>query len=120
MKKVLIVIVLLAVGAGIWWYVLDNQPAVMTSLPDNTKIYDVRTLDEYAISHVSSAELLPITDLRAGALPAVDKNSWIAVYCRSGNRSKEAVDILKKAGFTKVIDIGGLDDISKYGLSVVK
>ena len=39
-----------------------------------------------------------------------DKNQMILVYCRSGNRSKQAAEKLKKLGYTNLIEFGGIID----------
>ena len=84
-----------------------------------THLYDVRTPEEYASSHAEFAALWPLADIEAGKLPDVPKNEPIAVYCRSGNRSAQATELLKKAGFTDVTDIGGLSTLGDYGLRLV-
>jgi phage shock protein E len=43
-----------------------------------------------------------------------DKNAEILVYCRSGNRSRQASDKLVKMGYTNIYDFGGLNTW-KYG-----
>lgn len=84
-----------------------------------THLYDVRTAEEYATSHAEFATLWPLAEIEAGKLPDVPKNEPIAVYCRSGNRSAQAVELLKKAGFTDVTDLGGLSTLSDHGLRLV-
>lgn len=93
----------------------DRQPS-SSKLSESVKIYDVRTPEEYNASHVPTAELLPVTDIQQGKYPTVSKDTPIAVYCRSGNRSADATKLLKEAGFTNVKDLGGLNDLSKHGL----
>jgi rhodanese-related sulfurtransferase len=120
MKKALIIIgVLVAVGAGvgIWLTHRESEP---TSLPTGTSIYDVRTQDEYVASHISSAMLFPLTDIRSGKFPTVSKDSPVAVYDTDGTLAAEATTLLKKAGFTKVYDIGSIANVGKYGLSTVQ
>ena len=39
-----------------------------------------------------------------------DKNQLILVYCRSGNRSKQASEKLVKLGYTNVVEFGGIND----------
>lgn len=95
---------------------VSNSP-VATTLQPNTRIFDVRTVEEYNQSRVETATLLPLADIQSGKLPDVPKDSPIAVYCRSGNRSAEATAILKSAGYTNVTDMGGLSDVNRYGLA---
>ncbi|MDO4276667.1 MAG: rhodanese-like domain-containing protein [Eubacteriales bacterium] len=74
-------------------------------------IVDVRRADEYAESHVPGAILVPnetIEQEAADALP--DKEAVLLIYCRSGNRSKQASDKLVEMGYTQVYDFGGIID----------
>jgi rhodanese-related sulfurtransferase len=68
---------------------------------DDVFVLDVRTPEEYQESHIPGATLLPLDELnlRIGELP---QDETILVYCRSGNRSLEAVYMLEKAGFKRV------------------
>lgn len=99
---------------------ISKKAAAASLITANAIVYDVRTPDEYATSHAKDAINLPLQDIEKGTLPSVPKNSPIYVYCRSGNRSNQAVAILKKAGFSNVHDIGGLGNLKKYGLTTVK
>ena len=61
-------------------------------------ILDVRTQEEYDQGHIPGAILIPNTEIEARAeqeLP--DKDQLILVYCRSGNRSKQAAAKLARA-----------------------
>ena len=74
-------------------------------------LLDVRTQEEYDESHIPGAVLIPNTEIedRAGEeLP--DKEQLILVYCRSGNRSKKAAEILVKLGYTNIREFGGIMD----------
>lgn len=125
MKKMIIVV--FVIGAAVVGFLLlrpDNsstsgQPTSTQSartLPTDVKIYDVRTPEEYNTAHVPNAVLFPVTDMSNGKYPDIAKDTPIAVYCRSGNRSKQATDMLKQAGYTNITDLGGLNDLAKYGL----
>lgn len=73
-------------------------------------ILDVRTQKEYDQGHIPNALLIPnesIDDSIIEELPS--KAQTIYVYCRSGNRSKQAANKLLKMGYTDVIDIGGIN-----------
>lgn len=96
-----------------------NQQVLAASskqLPSGTKIYDVRTAEEYAVSHVADATLFALTDMQSGKLPDVPKDTAIAVYCRSGNRSNQATQLLRAAGYSNITDMGGLANLADYGL----
>lgn len=74
-------------------------------------ILDVRTEDEYNSGHIENSVLIPVDDLEDKAEELlVNKEQKILVYCRSGNRSKKAADLLVEMGYTNVYDLGGIKD----------
>lgn len=74
-------------------------------------LLDVRTPSEYNDGHIEGATLLPLSDIESTIETAIpDKSTPIIVYCRSGNRSAEAIDILIELGYTDVYDLGGIID----------
>ncbi|HZW49701.1 MAG TPA: rhodanese-like domain-containing protein [Bacillota bacterium] len=78
---------------------------------DELIIVDVRTKEEYQEKHIENAILIPnetITDQKPALLPNLDAE--ILIYCRSGNRSAQAAEKLIKLGYTKIYDIGGIND----------
>ena len=74
-------------------------------------IVDVRRADEYAGGHIPGAINIANEDIES-AEPAelADKNQVIYVYCRSGNRSKQAAAKLAAMGYTNIIECGGILD----------
>ena len=73
-------------------------------------LLDTRTQEEYDQSHIPGAILIPHTEIAERAeeeLP--DKDQLILVYCRSGNRSKQASEILAELGYTNVKEFGGIN-----------
>lgn len=74
-------------------------------------ILDVRRADEFAEGHIPGAVNVAnedILDVEPAELP--DKNQTIYVYCRSGNRSRQAAAKLAKMGYTNIIEFGGIID----------
>ncbi len=74
-------------------------------------ILDVRTQQEYDEGHIPNAICIPnetITEEDTARLP--DKEQLIFVYCRSGRRSKEAAAKLAKAGYSNIVEFGGIID----------
>ena len=74
-------------------------------------ILDVRTPEEFADKHIPDAINIPnevIGTEEIAELP--DKDQVILVYCRSGNRSKQASDKLAALGYTNVYEFGGIND----------
>lgn len=120
MKPWIIGLIIIALASTLGYVFIKNQQPPLTSLPEGTIIYDVRTEDEFATNHISSAKLLTLTDLQNGKLPKEPKDATIAVYCQSGRRSAIAADILKKAGYKNIIDMHGIANTDNYGLSIVK
>lgn len=62
---------------------------------------DVRTSDEYEEGHIENALLIDVLqdDYENRALELLDKRRPVALYCRSGNRSKKAAQILASNGY---------------------
>lgn len=88
--------------------------SIMNEVDDGAIFLDVRTPEEYYESHYEGAELFPLQRLQRGELPEYDKNATLYVYCRTGNRTREASAILRQAGYG-VVDLGGLDDVHAIG-----
>ncbi|MDD2441605.1 MAG: rhodanese-like domain-containing protein [Eubacteriales bacterium] len=88
----------------------DEALAILDNKPDALLI-DVRTEAEFKSGHIEGALLLPIDQLQAklSELPK-DKATPLVVYCRSGNRSATAAQILLQAGYSQVYDLGGIID----------
>jgi phage shock protein E len=64
-------------------------------------ILDVRTVSEYEEGHVEEAINIPVQELD-DRIDEISKNDELLVYCRTGNRSGQAVNILESSGFTKI------------------
>ena len=71
------------------------------------QLIDVRTPQEFAGGHIAGAVNIPVEEL-AGRIGEVTQDQPVVVYCRSGNRSAQAAQILDQAGFAPVYDLGGV------------
>lgn len=72
-------------------------------------ILDVRTAQEYSERHIPGAINIANESIGTEDIPELpDKDQLILVYCRSGNRSKQASEKLVKLGYTNIIEIGGI------------
>lgn len=83
-------------------------------------LLDVREPDEYAEEHAPGSTLIPLGQLqqRLQELDAV-KDRKIAIICRSGRRSAQALQILERAGFSAAANVdGGMIAWKKAGLPV--
>ena len=77
----------------------------------NYIILDARTPEEYEEGHIPHAINIPnetISTKEISELP--DKNQLILVYCRSGNRSRQASEKLSKLGYSNIVEFGGIID----------
>ncbi len=73
-------------------------------------ILDVRTAQEYSEKHIPGAINIPNETIGTEDIPELpDKEQLILVYCRSGNRSKQASEKLVKLGYTNIVEIGGIN-----------
>lgn len=80
-------------------------------------LLDVRTPEEFASGHIRGAVNIPVDALerRLGEVP---DDQPIVVYCRSGNRSAQASQILAQAGYTRIYDLGGINTWTAEGFPV--
>lgn len=74
-------------------------------------LLDVRTAEEFQQGHIPEAMNLPNEDIGTQQLTQLpQKDQLLLVYCRSGNRSKQAAKKLVNLGYTNVVEIGGIMD----------
>lgn len=74
-------------------------------------LLDVRTEQEYAGGHIPGAVCIPNETIEEDVLECLpDMEQLIFVYCRSGNRSKQASEKLVNLGYTNIVEIGGVKD----------
>lgn len=76
-------------------------------------LLDVRRIDEFEAGHIPGAVNIPNELIGAEEIAELpDKNQTIYVYCRSGNRSKQAAQKLAGLGYTNIVEFGGIIDYS--------
>jgi phage shock protein E len=89
----------------------DSNEVVATNSVEAGTIIDVRTPEEFAEGHLQDAVNIDVSDPGfEDAISDLDPNGQYTVYCRSGNRSAQAVAIMQQNGFTNVTDAGGMAD----------
>lgn len=76
-----------------------------------TLVVDVRSPWEFESGNIPGAQNIPLEQLpsRIGEFKSFHKS--VVLYCRSGNRSGMAVNILKQNGITNVYDGGSLENM---------
>ena len=90
--------------------VSPEEAAAMMEEEVDYIILDVRTQEEYETAHISGAICIPNETIGTGDIPELpDKDQLILVYCRSGNRSKQASEKLAKQGYTNIVEFGGIN-----------
>ena len=119
MKKVLALIfsMLILAGCGAapeaepaFAQITQEEAVELMETEEDYIILDVRRPDEYAGGHIKGAVNIPnetIAEEEISQLP--DKDQLILVYCRSGNRSKQASEKLAKLGYTNIKEFGGIN-----------
>jgi rhodanese-related sulfurtransferase len=81
--------------------VIEDDPAGLVVL-------DIRTPEEFNEARLADAVNVDFYDADfADQLDALDKNDPYVMYCRSGNRSSEAIKTMKDLGFVEVYEIDG-------------
>ena len=109
----IVAIVLLLSGCGSkasYQQISQDKAMRMMQEESDYLVVDVRRPDEYAEGHIPGAINIPnetIAEEAETALP--DKDQVLLVYCRSGNRSKQASQTLADLGYTNVYEFGGIN-----------
>ena len=89
---------------------MDEAIAMMEAESDYI-ILDVRTPEEFSEKHIPGAINVANETIGSKEIPELpDKDQLILVYCRSGNRSKQASEKLVALGYTNIIEFGGIND----------
>ena len=101
---------------------VDAKQAIhILETDDNITLLDVRTIQEYKSGHLRDATLIPVEHLEKNlGMLQHDKNKKVLVYCATGNRSVYASRILKKHGFKPINVKGGIMDLAKEKVEIVK
>jgi len=97
------------------------SPAAVPMEPGSVLI-DVRTPAEFASGHLEGARNLDVQSSSfAAQLGQLDPNGTYLVYCRSGNRSADAIERMRAAGFTDLTDLGSVQEATlATGVPVVR
>jgi phage shock protein E len=98
-----------------------DAAATIADAPDDLVILDVRTPEEFSEGHIDGAVMLDFyRDDFADELAKLDPDVPYVLYCRSGNRSGQALAMMDALGFTEVDDVeGGVINWQTSGLPLV-
>lgn len=120
MNQTLTIVVVLVGVLLIWAYMKSSEkvnklridPSEAKKRLDMDKkiiLVDVRTREEYIENHIPGSTLIPLNVFAKEASKQLpNKQATIFLYCRSGNRSRAAVKMLLKQGYTNIFDLGGI------------
>ena len=114
----ILLIVLLLTGCAVstdkdvtYTQITMSEAVEMMEIESDYIILDVRRPDEFATGHIPNAINIPNESIGTDEISELpDKDQLILVYCRSGNRSKQASQKLVKLGYTNVVEFGGIND----------
>lgn len=99
----------MADNSGTYLHIDQKTAKDMMDRDDGHVIVDVRRRDEYEEGHIPGAILIPNESILATPPDALtDLDQIILVYCRSGNRSRQAAQKLADMGYTNVYEFGGI------------
>ena len=88
-----------------------EEAMTMMAEEDDYVILDVRTREEFAEKHIVGAICIPNEEIGEEPIAELpDLDQLILVYCRSGNRSKQASEKMVQLGYTNVYEFGGIID----------
>ena len=119
MKRILPALMVLLLLAGCtaqseentYRQITADEAAAMMEEESGYIILDVRTSQEYSEKHIAGAINVPNETIGSEEIPELpDKDQLVLVYCRSGNRSKQAAEKLVKLGYTNIVEFGGIND----------
>ena len=89
----------------------QDEAKEMMEHDDGHVIVDVRRPDEFAGGHIPGAVCIPNESIGSEQPEELtDLDQVILIYCRSGNRSKQAAQKLFDMGYTNVYEFGGIND----------
>ncbi len=74
---------------------------------EDLRVIDVREADEWAIARLPQAELMPLSRFQQMAVPQLDPDETIVLYCHHGMRSARAQGYLQGQGYKNVLNLTG-------------
>jgi phage shock protein E len=96
---------------------VNKDPAKAKEMIANgATVIDVRTIEEYSGDHLDKSTNIPLDQLPT-QLTAIDKltngdkNAPVVLHCAKGGRAEKAKAQLEAAGYTNVVNGGGLNDL---------
>jgi phage shock protein E len=88
------------------------QNVVVEMIKSGAQVVDVRTPEEFREGSFPGAVNVPVNDL-SRRMAEIKKDKAVVLYCASGARSSMAARMLKQAGYTEVVNAGGIGDMPR-------
>jgi phage shock protein E len=93
-----------------------GEEAVAAVSATDAVVIDVRTPEEVAQGSIAGAMHIDfLADGFAERVDALDRDVRYVLYCRTGNRSGQAAEVMADMGFTDLVNAGGFDDLVAAG-----
>lgn len=96
--------------------ILLGPESFLNEVTADDVVIDVRTPEEFEAGHLRGAMNLNVRsdDFRAG-VELLDRDTKYFLYCRTGNRSQQAAQIMNDLGFKAVYNVGGFEALAEAG-----
>ena len=111
MSKLIILLVTIFLGSNLYANELWSVTELKTKIDQSSEplvLLDVRTVEEFESGHIRNSINIPHEILLSNIdLVSEYNDEPLVVYCRSGKRASRVIEVLKKHGFTNVVDIEG-------------
>lgn len=88
----------------------EQQAQTVEAILNMMEAHKDQKQEEYDSGHIKNAVCLPNEDILSEPDILPDKGQQILVYCRSGNRSRQAAQKLADMGYENVLEFGGILD----------
>ncbi len=96
----------------------DYKTRYMEDATPHTLV-DVRTAEEFGGGFIPGAINVSLQELQQ-KMNRIPTDKPVIVYCRSGNRSAFAANILMQAGYAEVYDLGGIIEWARQGMPITR
>lgn len=94
---------------GLKYQILDKVSFADSLKSKQVLLIDVRRPEEFEAGNIENAQNINVLEPENfnSKIEKLDKSQPVYIYCRSGNRSGKAAQIMQDAGFTKIFDLEG-------------
>ena len=110
-KKIFLLLIMFMIcGCSNSYKTINKEKSIELIKDKGAVLIDVRSIVEYQEDHIMGAKSYPVTTILNDIEKDYDKDTYIIVYCRSGNRSKTAAQGLIELGYKNIYDLGSINN----------